>query len=268
MSETTRVWVSATQPARARASGYGEHSTGAAQGDVQHGSGAVAQDLACAAGGPAHRQRCCGRVLSRVEAISRAGSRNRPHPRHPPDRRARAERERGRSGGHRCCECEGDADDEQNAEAADHRDRGQQQDEEAGGGCERGGCDGGRAGAGCSRDRVDALCACRLLLLDAALELDRVVDGEADQHRQDGDRGHREAGAGECHRAERHARGGERDQQRQQPQARAEQQQQGERHRRDGDDQQHRDPVGQAVRERVGHGGHAGDDVGAAVSGI
>ena len=43
------------------------------------------------------------------------------------------------------------------------------------------------------------------LLVEAGLELDRVVHAEADQHRQHGDRGHRQRGAGELHGAERDA---------------------------------------------------------------
>ena len=39
-------------------------------------------------------------------------------------------------------------------------------------------------------------------LVEARLELDRVVDGEPDQHRQHGDRGHRQVAAGERQRAE------------------------------------------------------------------
>ena len=101
-----------------------------------------------------------------------------------------------------------------------------------------------------------------LLLLDARLELDRVVDGEADEDRQDGDRGHREAGADERHRAERHGGGGECDQQWQESQAGFEQQQEGECHRGDGDDQQGGDPARDAAGECVGDDGDAGDRVG------
>ena len=56
-------------------------------------------------------------------------------------------------------------------------------------------------------------------LADAGLELDRVVDGEADQHRQHGDRGDGQRGAGGRQRAEGQRGGEQRERQRQQARA-------------------------------------------------
>ena len=59
-------------------------------------------------------------------------------------------------------------------------------------------------------------------LVEAGLELDRVVDREADQDRQHRDRGHRQRAADQPQQAEGQSRGGEREGQRQQAQAGAE----------------------------------------------
>ena len=60
------------------------------------------------------------------------------------------------------------------------------------------------------------------VLVEARLELDRVVDGEPDQDRQHRDRGHRQRAADEAEQAEGDRRRRQRDRQRQQPPARAE----------------------------------------------
>src|SRR4029077_4795295 len=78
-----------------------------------------------------------------------------------------------------------DADQEGQAEAADHGGWGELEGEEAGGGCEAGGGDRGAAfGCSCAGRVGTGESVCRRFV-EAGLELDRVVDGEADQDRED-----------------------------------------------------------------------------------
>ena len=93
-------------------------------------------------------------------------------------------------------------------------------------------------------------------LVEAGLELDRVVDGEADQDRQDGDRGHRQGAADEAQEAEGEGRGGQGDRQRQQAQAGAEDEEQGQGHHRERDAEEDEEGVlrgrGRGRRRRPG----------------
>ncbi len=102
-------------------------------------------------------------------------------------------------------------------------------------------------------------------LVEAGLELDRVVDGEADQDRQGGDRGHRQGAAEEAEEAEDERRGGQGERQRQQAQARAEDEQQGQRHHHQGDGEEDEQGVLQRACEAVDDDRGAGDDVAAAL---
>ena len=121
-----------------------------------------------------------------------------------------------------------DADDEQQAEA-----RGPSGSERAGGRGSRRRWRGrrwrssGRRARCRERGRLRPARAGRDRLVVAGLELDRVVDGEADQDRQDRDRGHRQRAAEEAEQAEGERRRGEREAERQQPEAGAEDQRAG-----------------------------------------
>ena len=105
---------------------------------------------------------------------------------------------------------------QEKAEVADHRGRREVEGQEAGGGGEACGGDRGAAGGGGATRRIGAGETRGDGLVEAGLELDRVVDGEADQDRQDGDRGHRQRAAGEAEEAEDERRRREGDGQRQQ----------------------------------------------------
>ncbi len=99
-------------------------------------------------------------------------------------------------------------------------------------------------------------------LLHPRLVLDRVVDPEPEQDRQHRDRRHRQRRAHERHRPERDRHGGERDQQRQQPQPAAEDQAQHDRHHHEADEQQPQGRARQRVGQVLGHDRRAGDRVG------
>ena len=100
-------------------------------------------------------------------------------------------------------------------------------------------------------------------LVEARLQLDRVVDAQTDQDRQHRDRGHRQRRAHQRHASEQHAGGSQRQRQRKQALAAAEHQRQRQRHHQHDADQQHQD----GARDRRRHVGHqhrgAGDRVGA-----
>ena len=81
----------------------------------------------------------------------------------------------------------------------------------------------------------------------ARLVLDRVVDPEPEQHRQHGDRRHRQRQPEQRHGAERDPHGAERDRERQQPRPAAEDEREHDRHEHEADEQQ---PHGRA-RKRV-----------------
>ena len=104
--------------------------------------------------------------------------------------------------------------------------------------------------------RVHAARAGGHLLVEAGLKLDRVVDGEADQDRQRGDRGHRQRAPDQAEEPEGERRGGERHGERQEPQAGAEDDREDERHHADGDCEQEQQGVlqrsGQAVDDDRG----------------
>ena len=109
--------------------------------------------------------------------------------------------------------------------------------------------------------QADRALGVAVLLLHARLELDRVVDPEAEQHRQHRDRGHRQRRADQRHRAERDRDGGERDGQRHDPQAAAEHEREHQRHH---DQRHHEQPQHRArerVREVLEHHGRARDRV-------
>ena len=121
-----------------------------------------------------------------------------------------------------------------------------------------------RGGGRCGRERARrarSAPARRARLVEARLELDRVVDGEPDQHGQHRDRRHREAAAGERQRAEGHRRGRQRERERQQPQARAEDERERRRHQQQRGGEQHEDRALHGVGEALGHHRHAGHDV-------
>jgi hypothetical protein len=128
--------------------------------------------------------------------------------------------ERGEARADRAQKREGDAQHQESPEPAHHRHRRKQQHEKADGRRHPGGEDGGPARGGRAHRGLARVAAAALeRLVEAGLELDRVIDCKPDQHRQDRDRGHREAAAGERERPEGHAGGGERQGERQQPQA-------------------------------------------------
>ena len=196
--------------------------------------------------------------------LARAAPRRRQQPRELPadaHRRApsarRRDRQRDRGGAHaeRAQQRDRDAHDEQHAEAADHRHGREQQHQHRGG-----------AGRGRRRDRRPAGAAARAraparrrawrrarrlrrrcralgLLLHARLELDRVVDGEPDEHRQHRDRGHRQRRPDGRQRAERERRGEQRQRERQQPRAPGEDEPERRRHHQQHGDQQQLDRV-------------------------
>jgi hypothetical protein len=163
-----------------------------------------------------------------------------------------------------------DADHEQDAEAAHHRHGREQQYEEP----HRRGRPGrdDRGPAGGSRhhgvlERGGALVApgrpapSRALLIEARLELDRVVDRQPDQHGQHRDRRHGEAPAGEREPSEGHGRRGQRERQREQPQPRAEDERQRGRHQEHRGHQQHDDGALYRVGKRLGDHRNARDHV-------
>jgi hypothetical protein len=95
----------------------------------------------------------------------------------------------------------------------------------------------------------------------AALRASPACARQADQHRQHGDRPHREVAAGQRQRSERERRRGERQRQRQQPQARAEHERQRRRHHQERRAEQHEDRVLHGVREPLADHRNAGDEV-------
>ena len=90
----------------------------------------------------------------------------------------------------------------------------------------------------------------RLRLLHARLQLDRVVDGEPDEHGQHRDRGHGQRRAGQRQRAEGQPGRRHGDDERQQAQPRAEDQRQRERH----DDERRHEQHDQRVADRAASG--------------
>ncbi len=90
--------------------------------------------------------------------------------------------------------------DQEEAEAADHRNRRELKGEEARGGREAGDGD-RRAGAACSRAScIERAGTVGRRLVEAGLQLDRVVDDKTDQDRQGRDRGDRQRAAEETSR--------------------------------------------------------------------
>ncbi len=174
--------------------------------------------------------------------------------------------ERSEAGAERAAEREHDPEHQQQAEAAHHRHWGEQQHQESGRRREAG-RDDRRAARDHGRHRRLGVSAC-LCLVEAGLELDRVVHRQADQHGQRRDRRHREAAARERQRAEGHGRRGERKPQRQQPQARAEHQRQRSRHQHQSRSEQDEDRALHGVGEPLRHHRHARDDVARALSGL
>ncbi len=90
-------------------------------------------------------------------------------------------------------------------------------------------------------------------LAEARLELDRVVDAEADHHRQHRHRGHRQGPADQGEEAEGEAGRPERDEQRQQPERRPEDQDQDQRHDHEGDREEEDDLAADLVGEALDH---------------
>ncbi len=146
---------------------------------------------------------------------------------------SRQQREHRQAGGQRQSEREQDPDHQEQREAADHRDRRQHQHQEAGGGRQARGGDHGPAPSGRLDRRARGRGAPLRSLDEPSLELDRVVDREADQHRQHRDRGHGQRAADQRQGSEGEPRCAERDCERKQPHRRAEDQRQGDHHDRE-----------------------------------
>ena len=180
------------------------------------------------------------------------------------------QREAREAGGEGERERDDDSQDEEQGEAADHRDRRQDEHEEPGRGGEPRGRD-HRAAAGRRLDRGSGRRdATPSELEEPGLELDRVVDREPDQHRQNRDRGHRQRAAHEREEAERDPRGAEGDRERQESQRRFEDERErddhrGERGREKDEDldrellrepvEDHRDPADDVARRRRAEAG-------------
>ncbi len=168
----------------------------AAPARAQRPRRAVARDEVAGAA-----QRGAGEVARAAD-----GGRERTEPRPAaPRRRGRARLGRGQHRDperQRAHERDRDAGHEQQAEAADHRHRRQREHEEARGRRGRGRRDRRRAARRRPVDRLGDRLARPRLLLHPRLQLDRVVDREADEDRQHADRGHRQRRAEQRQAAE------------------------------------------------------------------
>ncbi len=182
---------------------------------------------------------------------------------------ARGQQRKGRGAGReRAQQRKRDPRHEQHAEAAHHRHGREQQHQHRGGARRGGGRDRRAAGGRRALDRRTTLRTRRRAgggrgvqflqrLSDPRLELDRVVDGEPDEHRQHGDRGHGQGGPRRRERAEGERRGEQRESERQQPRSACEHEPERAGHHHDHRDQQKRD----RARDRLGE---IGDDHGLA----
>ena len=165
-----------------------------------------------------------------------------------------AHRERQREGDH-------EPEHEEEREAANHRDRREHQHGEARHRGQAGRCDHRAPPCGGLHRRSWRRGARSHRLRKAGLELDRVVDGEADQHRQDRDRGHGQRAPDQRQEAEHEAGRADRDPERQEPQRGPEDQREGDHHRRQGGGQEDEDLAGELLGEPLEHHRHAADHV-------
>ena len=131
MSETVSIWVPTPQPTTASARPTPRTSPGRS----------IARDRRRSDGRAVGVPLRAGPVDCRWRASRRRSGEQRPAPLAP-------QAQGGEAGGEGKQEGDRDADDEQQAEAADHRGRGELEGEEAGGGGEAGGGDRGAAGGG------------------------------------------------------------------------------------------------------------------------
>jgi hypothetical protein len=168
------------------------------------------------------------------------------------DRQARREAEDER---------ERDPGEEQEPERADHRNRPKQEDEKAGPGRERRRADHGAAGRGGTDRRPRGGLAPAPKLRKTRLELDRVVDREADQHRKHGQRSERERSAHRRQAAEGQGGRAEREAQGQQSQGWADEDGQRDRHHRERDREQNEDLIRERAREVIDDHGYAADHI-------
>ena len=256
-SDTTSLWVSTARPRTATAKPTARIRRGrctacaSARSEVStpHSrTRAQRQATACARPGAGHP----------VPAALRAGA----HAREP--RAAlggRQAHQRGEPGGQRAGQRQHHAQHQQRPEAAHQRHGREQQHQEPDGRGQPGGGDGGPAGRGRRHRGLAVVEAALPPLVVAGLELDRVVHGQADQHRQHRDRRHGQAAAGQGQRAEGQRRGGQRHGQRQQPQPGAEHQRQRRRHEQQGRPQQHEDGAAHRVGQALDDHRDAGDHV-------
>ena len=150
--------------------------------------------------------------------------------------------QRRRPGRQRAQERDRDAEDEQQAEATHHRHRREHQHKQAADAREHGRGDRGHAVRGGFAHRLERVGgALGTGLLDARLELDRVVNRQADEHRQHSNRGHRQRSARERERTECERRGEQRDRKRQKARAPLEDQAEDKTHHQQHGDQQQLD---------------------------
>jgi hypothetical protein len=122
--------------------------------------------------------------------------------------------------------------------------------------------DGPTAGRGCHHG-ASGCHPLRPGLVEAGLELNRVVDRQPDEHGKHCDGPHRQRSAEQGHEAEREGTGRDRHAERQQAQRPRQDEQQGQRHDQTGDREQQQRLVAELPRTCVHHDRRAGDDVAA-----
>ena len=156
----------------------------------------------------------------------------------------------------------GDADGEEQTEVTDHRDLGEAQGEEGEDGVER---DDEQRRAEVARRLLDRMVGAveDHLLLDAGMQLDGVVDADAEHHRQAGDRHDRQRNAEVAGQPERPQDSDEDHGEREQAPSDVEQHDEDQRHDRHGDAAEHQHPAAQIVvdvveEDRCAGGGHRG----------
>ena len=256
MSETTEVWVSAAQPSTATAAPIASTRPGRV----------IACENAPRARRPAPaRTRAPARGTRETTGSEPSSS---PAPRQaepsaPRARRAAAgalrpgrahQGQRGEARGQGAQERQHDARHQQDSEPPHHGNGREQQHQEADrGGDPRGGD--GRASRGRRADRglPRVAVGARALLLPARVQLDRVVDPQADQHRQHRDGGHGQRRSGQRHPAEGEPGGREGERQGEQASARPEDERERAGHHQERGEEQHADRAGERARQVVDH---------------